>query len=523
MATHIHWGILGTGRIAGIFAEGLAESKTGTLVAIASRTQEKADTFGETYKVDKRYGSYADLLADPAINAVYIATPHPTHAEWAIKAADAGKHILCEKPFTLNHPEAMAVVEAAHRNDVFVMEAFMYRGHPQTAKLVELIRDGAIGEVRTIESNFSFNTDADGNHRLIKAELGGGGILDVGCYAVSMARLLAGAALGKPFADPIDLQAAGHIDPATDTDAYSVALLRFAGDILATVSAGVRLQRESSVRVWGTAGNIKVPSPWFPGRNGTDATIILERNGAEPETITVESAVSLYTLEADTVAAHIADRESPTMSHADTLGNMQTLDRWRAALKLEYPSEQPQNAPLPVHNRPLRKRDDSIMRYGTLAGINKPVSRLVMGVDNQRTWAHAAIMFDDFFERGGNVFDSAYIYGSGDCEKILGQWIATRGVRSEVVLLDKGAHTPFCTPDDLTKQHHISLERLRTDYVDMYMMHRDNTDYPVSEFIDVLNEHRRAGTHARVRRVELVISACAGSQRLRTFQGAGRL
>ena len=494
MTAHINWGILGTGRIAGIFAEGLAQSTTGTLVAVASRTQESADAFAQTHKIEKGYATYDELLADPEVDAVYLAMPHPMHAEWAIKAADAGKHILCEKPMTLNHPEGMAVVEAAHRNDVFLMEAFMYRCHPQTARLVELVREGSIGDVRVIESNFSFNTDADASHRLISSELGGGGILDVGCYAVSMARLLAGAATGKPFADPIDVHAAGHIDPRTGTDAYAAALLRFEGDILAQVSCGVRLQRESSVRIWGTQGNIRVPSPWFPGSNGTTAEIIVERKGQESETIHVEAPAGLYTLEADTVAAHLDDRQAPTMPWADSLGNLQTLDRLRAALKLVYPQELPENQPLPVHKRPLRRRDDTIMRYGQLPGITKPVSRLVLGVDNQRTWPLAAVMLDDFFERGGNCFDSAFIYGSGECEKILGQWIATRDVRSEVVILDKGAHTPYCTPEDLTKQHHISLERLQTDYVDMYMMHRDNTDYPVSAFIDVLNEHRRAGT-----------------------------
>jgi aryl-alcohol dehydrogenase-like predicted oxidoreductase len=133
------------------------------------------------------------------------------------------------------------------------------------------------------------------------------------------------------------------------------------------------------------------------------------------------------------------------------------------------------------------------MKYGRLPGIDKPISRLVMGADNQSSIPQASVMFDDFFERGGTCFDTAYIYGGGVCERILGQWLKNRGVREQVVILDKGAHTPFCTPEHLTSQLYQSLERLQTDYVDLYMMHRDNPDVPVDEFIDVLNEHVRAG------------------------------
>src|SRR5947209_4519922 len=167
MEQRLQWGILGTGRIAHIFARGLAASQTGVLIAIGSRTQASADAFGEGVGAVRRHGSYDGLLADPAVQAVYIATPHPMHAEWAIKAAEAGKHILCEKPLALNHAEAMAVIEAALRHDVFLMEAFMYRCHPQTAKLIELIRSGVIGSVRVIQVTFSFHVNVHPGHRRV--------------------------------------------------------------------------------------------------------------------------------------------------------------------------------------------------------------------------------------------------------------------------------------------------------------------------------------------------------------------
>ena len=492
MSTHLNWGIIGTGRIAGVFAEGLASSKTGKLLAVASRTQAGADTFGDTWEVPRRYASYEQLLADPDVQAVYISTPHPWHAEWSIKAAEAGKHVLCEKPMALNHAEAMAIVEAAQRNDVFLMEAFMYRCHPQTAKLIELLRAGAIGDVRLIQATFSFQTAFNPESRLLNNKLGGGGILDVGGYCTSMARLIAGVATGKDFADPVRVVGAGHIGEISRVDEYAAATLSFPGNIIAQLFTGVQVNGENVVRIFGTRGSILIPSPWTP-RTGEAISIVLKKHGEPEQEIFIDSSEGLYALEADTVAAHIEARQAPAMTPQDSLGNMRTLDLWRAAIGLAYDAELPEGQTLPVHKRPLAVRPGSPMKYGRIAGLDKPISRLILGVDNQETWPHAAVMFDDFFERGGNCFDTAYIYGSGRCEKLLGQWVHNRGIREQVVILDKGAHTPYCTPEWLDKQFRQSLERLQTDYVDIYMLHRDNVDVPVGEFITILNEHKDAG------------------------------
>ncbi|GLV56998.1 oxidoreductase [Dictyobacter sp. S3.2.2.5] len=493
MSQTLTWGILGAGNIAGIFAKGVASSKTGKLLAVGSRTQEAADRFGDKWDVPRRYSSYNDLLADKDVQAVYISTPHPMHAEWAIKAAEAGKHILCEKPIALNQSEAMAIVEAAQRNDVFLMEAYMYRCHPQIAKLAELIRDKAIGDVRVIQASFAFNAGYNLNSRLLKDTLGGGGILDVGGYCTSVARLIAGAAIGKPFADPTKVTATGHIGEESHVDEYTVASLAFPSGIVAQLLTGVRVNAENEIRVYGSEGFLTIPPPWNP-RAGHTTKIIVKRNDGEVTEHSFETE-DLYGLEADAVAEHLAERQSPTMSWEDTLGNMRTLDQWRAAIGLTYPAEQPQGPDqhLPVHKRPLKARPQNIMKYGRIEGVEKPISRLVMGVDNQVNWPHSSIMFDDFIEQGGNCFDSAYIYGGGMCEKILGQWIKNRGLREQVVILDKGAHTPHCNPQALSSQFLQSLDRLQTDYVDIYMMHRDNTDIPVGEFITVLNEHKNAG------------------------------
>jgi predicted dehydrogenase/aryl-alcohol dehydrogenase-like predicted oxidoreductase len=491
-ADRLSWGIIGTGRIAAVFAGGLASSRTGRLVAVASRTQAAADAFGDRLGVPVRHGSYEALLADERVQAVYVATPHPFHAELAIGAAEAGKHVLCEKPLALNHAQAMAIVQAAAEHDVFLMEAFMYRCHPQTARLVELIRSGEIGEVLSIRVTFSFEVAFDPASRLLNPELGGGGILDVGCYCTSMARLVAGAARSEPFAEPLELKAVGRIGE-TGVDEYTAATLRFPGDVVAELFCGVRLRAGSEVRILGSEGRIEVPAPWLPG---AESTILVTRHGEdEPRRVVVESSEGLYAAEADTVGACLEARQAPAMSWDDSLGNMRALDRWRQEIGLVYEVETPQGRgqDLPVHGRPLARRDAGLMRYGRIDGLEKPVSRLVMGVDNQRTWPHLAVMLDDFFERGGNCFDTAYTYGQGRLEQLLGAWIGARGIRDQVVILDKGAHTPHCDPESLSRQLEISLDRLRTDHVDIYMLHRDNPEIPVGEFVDVLNEHQRAG------------------------------
>ncbi len=498
MSDTLNWGILAAGRIAGTFARGVAASRTGRVVAVASRSQDKADRFAAEFKLPRAHGSYEALLADPEVQAVYIATPHPMHAEWAIKAAEAGKHLLVEKPLAVNFAQAMAVVEAAGAHDVFLMEAFMYRCHPQTARLVKLVRQGAIGQVRMIRATFGFHAGFNAEGRLFRSDLAGGGIMDVGCYATSMVRLIAGAATGRDFAEPLEVSGGGHVGQS-GVDEWAVASLKFPGDVLAQLSTSVSLAQDNTVRIFGSEGWIEVPQPWIPAREGGEVLILVKGKGdAEPRQVHVETDRWLYGLEADAVAEAIeAGRRQaapPAMTWDDTLGNMRALDRWRAAVGLVFEIEKPGRVG-PVGGRSLAVRPGArpAMKYGRIPGLDKPVSRLVMGVDNQPDLPHAAVMFDDFFERGGNCFDTAYVYGGGRCERLLGQWVADRGIRDQVVILDKGAHTPNCNPKALAAQFRESLDRLGADYVDIYLMHRDNPEVPVGEFVDVLNELKRAG------------------------------
>lgn len=499
MSNKVRWGILGTGAIGSTFARALATTRVAQLHAVASRSQEKADKFGSDFGAPRRYGDYAALLADKEVDVVYIATPHPQHAEWAIKAARAGKHVLCEKPLSVNHAGAMAIVEAAETNNVFLMEAFMYRCHPQTAKLVELIREGAIGKVRVIQATFSFHSSPNPNSRIYNADLAGGGILDVGCYPVSMARLIAGAATGKPFADPLAVTGAGHIGE-TGIDEWAVGTLRFPGDIVATVATGVGVNQENVVRVFGSEGSIVLNNPWVAPRDGgTQARLVLTKKGQkEPIEFFIETPVTSFAIEADVASQAILDgrkqADPPAMTWADSLGNVKTLDQWRAAIGHLYPFEKQSGYPqVTIAGTPLKAPDKPVMRYGQIPHANKPVSRLIMGCDNAPNLPHAAVMYDDYFEKGGNTFDTAYIYGGGMHERYLGAWMKLRGVREQCVVIVKGAHTPNCDPASITRQLKESLERQQHDYADIYIMHRDNLDIPVSEFVDVLNDHVKAG------------------------------
>jgi predicted dehydrogenase/aryl-alcohol dehydrogenase-like predicted oxidoreductase len=487
----LRWGILGPGGIAQRFAADLPASRTGVLVAVGGRNQAKADDFAAEHGARRSYGSLAEVLADDEVDAVYISTPHPLHAEWAIRAAEAGKHVLCEKPLSVNLAETMAVIEAARRHDVFLMEAFMYRCVPQTQALVKLLRDGAIGQIHQIQASFAFRSRPSSGSRIWEADFAGGGILDVGGYPVSMARLIAGVAAGKPFANPGSLTAVGTVGE-TGVDEWATATLQFPGGVTAHVTTGVGQSAENVVRVIGSEGYLVVPNPWLPGRDGSSSGISVHRLHSDVEEIAVEPT-PLYAAEADAVADHVADRQAPQVTWDDTLGTMETLDRWRQAIGLTYPAERP-DADIPtVHRRPLARRADHVMPYAEIPGVGKQISRLVMGVDNQYTLPHASVMFDDFVERGGTAFDTAYIYGRGLCERMLGQWIRNRGIRSDVVVIGKGAHTPHCDPESISRQLAESLDRLQTDHVDIYFMHRDNPDIPVGEFVDVLDEHLRAG------------------------------
>ncbi len=338
----LRWGILATGSIAASFVEGVMNSRLGTVSAVGSRSQESADGFAEKFGgIPNRHPSYQGLLEDEEVDAVYIATPHPMHKEWAIKAAQAGKHILCEKPIGLNIFEAEQIIKAAKDNGVFLMEAYMYRCSDQTLEIIKLIKDGAIGQVKSIEASFSFDIGDNPDGRHLNKALGGGGILDVGGYPMSMAGLIAGVANGETFSEPKQIKAVGFIGD-TGVDEYTSAVVGFDGGITARLSCGVALEEPINVSVSGSEGRLFVPVPWKPSPQGGETELHLYKNGSEePEVIKVKTEKYLYGAEADTVAKGIETKEAifPAMSCEDTLALMRSLDRWREEIGLYYDGE----------------------------------------------------------------------------------------------------------------------------------------------------------------------------------------
>jgi predicted dehydrogenase len=294
------------------------------------------------FDVPRRYSGYEELLADSEVHAIYNSLPNSLHLEWTIKAARSGKHILCEKPLTVNAAEANQMVEAVKEADVFLMEAFMYRCHPQTAKIVEIIRDGAIGNVRVIQAAFSYSLgekeEAYQNIRL-RNDVAGGGIMDVGCYTMSMARLIAGAAMGldEP-GEPDSIKAVAHVGEIGRVDEWSAAVAKFPNGTVANLICGAKASVRSDVHIWGSEGDIGVPVPWKP----VVGKIILKRAGKDAEEIEVPAeADSCYTLEADAVAHHIPDRQAPypCMTWDDSINNMKALDGWRESIGLVFDVE----------------------------------------------------------------------------------------------------------------------------------------------------------------------------------------
>ncbi len=493
----VRWGILGAGKIAGAFANGVTSAPNATLSAVASRSLEKARSFADGYGAPDVHGSYEEVLVNPNVDAIYIATPHPMHVEWSIKASEAGKHILVEKPIGLNHPEAMAIYDAAARSGVFAMEAFMYRCHPQTQKLKELIQQGAIGDVRQIDSSFGFNMPFDADHRIFNNALGGGAIMDVGCYPMSAARLVAGIAAGHEFADPLKMTALGHLGK-TGVDEWASALVSFPGDIQARLATSVSLGLPWSLVVYGREGKVDVLSPWHVGGvEGGVSKMILRSNSGAQEEIDTTDARGLYEIEAEAVSSAILNgqHQCAHMSWDDSLGNMKAIEDWRRKIGLVYEQERPVALTATSKGEPLDHSSIGEMPTGLVKGIDKPASRLVMGCDNQTWMPQASVMFDAFFETGGNCFDTAHLYGNGIMEKLLGDWMNCHGVRDDIVLIGKGAHTPNCRPDAVEPQLIESLVRLRTDYVDLYFFHRDDTNIPVGEFVDAINQQI---SHGRV-------------------------
>lgn len=345
-AKQIRWGILGPGAIARKFANGVRQSKTGVIAAAASRSPERARAFCDDIEGARAFDTYADLVGSGEVDAVYIATIHPSHAELCRLAIEARVPVLCEKPLTMTTTDTEDVAELAATARVFCMEGFMYRCHPLWRRAIELVRGGAVGTPRAIEASFGFVRPDTANPRLTDPDLGGSAILDIGCYPLTAARAVAAAAgYGRP--EPDELIARGTRHPQTGVDDHTCALMTWRphtandpdGTLTASIACSIDTWLPNRVTVAGDAGVIDVPHPWHgTGHEGGRSVITVRERTKTGAERTIEEPVEtrewLFGIEADHVAACLSEglTESPIVTLDDSIATARTLDRWLDAV-----------------------------------------------------------------------------------------------------------------------------------------------------------------------------------------------
>jgi predicted dehydrogenase len=333
----LRWGVLGAGRIAGEFVAELRSTGAATIAGVASRGRSRAKQLAGAAPGAEAFDSYAALLEDAQIDAVYIATIHPSHGELIAAAAAAGKHILCEKPLTMDGPTAAAAVDAAAAAGVALVEAMMYRFQPQTEALRQVLERGSIGTPLHVSVSCAFAAPFEPGDRLFDQELGGGAILDVGCYSMSFARMVAGWVLRDDAAEPSELHGGGHL-ARSGVDDWAVATLLFPGGFTAQARTGTRLGEAPDAVVYGSEGSVYIANPWTPGRDGSAAELVISRVGVDaPEIIRCETR-PLFGAEVAALAAAIETGSARQMTPRDSIATMRSLDRWRAAVGATRPT-----------------------------------------------------------------------------------------------------------------------------------------------------------------------------------------
>ncbi|MDE0530613.1 MAG: Gfo/Idh/MocA family oxidoreductase [Albidovulum sp.] len=322
MGSKLSWGIIGTADIGRWqVAPAIQGSQYGRVAAIASRDENRARRYAGEIGIEKVYGNYDEILADDDIDAVYIPLPNSLHSEWVERSAEAGKSILCEKPLATSAEEAAKAIDVCERRNVRLMEGFMYRFHPQTLRVKEVIESGEIGEVREVHAHLSVNIrrDADENNIRFQPELGGGALLDMGCYSVSIARMCFGS-------EPERAAGILRVDERFGVDMSFGAMLEFGGGI-AFVSGSFEADGNGAYKIVGTQGSIEVPRGIIPGldsRAGEGLVIVCDRDSNRREE--KFEPVNQYRLMTDTFSKAILDNDSLPLSPEESLSNMKVLD-----------------------------------------------------------------------------------------------------------------------------------------------------------------------------------------------------
>jgi xylose dehydrogenase (NAD/NADP) len=318
----IRWGILGCARIAErALIPAFQEAKNAELFGIAARDEARAAAWAAKFKIPKSYGDYGALLQDPDIRAVYIPLPNHLHAEWTIGAARAGKHILCEKPLALNASEVEAIFAVARASNVQVMEAFMYRFHPQFEKTLALVRSGAIGDIRAVHATFSFVLSGPKDDYRRNADMGGGALYDVGCYVINASRTIFGT-------EPVSVFAKARLEPETGIDLATSLLLEYPGDRHALLDCAFDAQFQSRVEVAGTRGRITLPRA-FSAKHFDVQVQIAKGNDVETHLV---PARNQYTRMVEHFGEAVLGLRPVLYGESDALGNARVIDAALASL-----------------------------------------------------------------------------------------------------------------------------------------------------------------------------------------------
>lgn len=315
MSKKVRWGLLSTANINRALLGPLQQSERSELVAVASRNGEKAKAYAAEHGIPKAHGSYEALLADPEIDAIYNPLPNLLHREWTVKAAEAGKHVLCEKPLVTTLADFDIVSAAADQHDVVVFEAFMYLHHPQTQKVLAMVRDGKLGNVQQISSWFHFYLPPEKSTNIrLNTELHGGSLWDVGVYPNSYAIAVAAAAGAGDHPQQIW---ASQITGESGVDVAMRAQLRFADGLIAQISSGFRTPFREGMQIIGDQAMLYVNEPWKPGLSGSDSQCTLTTIDGEQSTITTP-AVDPYLCEVQAMEAALLDGAAPLLSLAQS-------------------------------------------------------------------------------------------------------------------------------------------------------------------------------------------------------------
>ena len=307
----LNWGFLSTARINRSLIPPLQVSKRNHLLAVGSRTQESADDYAKEKKIERAYGTYESLLADPDIDVIYNSLPNHLHAEWTIKAVEAGKHVLCEKPLALSVDEVDAIKTAAQNHGRVVAEAFMYRHHPQTLQVKEIVKSGSLGTLKLIRGSFSFVLTREGDVRL-NPEWGGGSIWDVGCYPISYSRTV----VGENPLEVFGWQVTGR----TGIDNTFVGQMRFKGDVQAQFDSSFDIPFHAFMEIVGSEGTLSIPKPFKPGVN---EKIFITRD-SKIETIKIKGQ-ELYLGEVEDMADAILEGKDSLISLDDSRENVAVI------------------------------------------------------------------------------------------------------------------------------------------------------------------------------------------------------